>query len=907
MNETQTRKEIINLELAKRNWHVTNKSEVVEEYHMEKRFGASKIAEPEEGYLRENEYADYILLARDGDTPLAVVEAKKTSKNPRIGQKQAEGYADNIKNQYGFDPFIFLTNGEAILFWDRLRYPPRKVYGFFERSDFERLKYLREHFLEDLSLTSVNPAIANRDYQIEAIKRIAERLEKGHRKCLLVMATGTGKTRTALALIDVLIHAKWISNVLFLTDRKVLRDQAYGKKGFQGFFRESMAKIKTSEFDKNKRLYAATIQTMMELYKGISPGFFDLIVMDECHRSIYNKWQDILSYFDSVQIGLTATPSESIDRDTFRFFDCEDGTPVFNYSYDQAIEDKILVPFTSYHAKTSFQIKGLKAGEIPEEIKLKLLAEGKTEEELNFEGTEFEKRFTNKASLEAMVREFMDVCIKEETGVLPGKTIYFALSKEHAYRVLDAFDKLYPQYKGRLAEVIVSDDNRSDNFLYHFEYESFPRVAISVDMLDTGVDVREVVNLVFAKPIFSKIKFWQMIGRGTRILDKENVKPWCREKDSFFIIDHWSNLEFFNLKPKGEVPKPKDSLPTRLFKLRVQKLKLLLAQSLHDEVTLVASEIKKSIGDLPSDSVTIKENKSYLQRALSEEFWKSLDTEFLMNIIAPLLRFTEDVNLDIYSFLIKCEKLDLCLLAADKEERRTLEASIREDLHTLPFTLNLIRKKEKEILHASSDAFWTSISRESVGFLKIEIAPLMRYKVERKEEIIEFDLDDKIIERRWIEFGHILELADRNETIRKLKFDLPVTEKDLDRLEENLNSPELYITEKALREVYGEPQGTFKQFILKVLGKFQFPTREEKIAESFETFIHERNYFAADQIRFLRIVKNVFLEKAKRHQKLSVYDLYEGPFEVLGVDAADRLFERKVLEEIIDFFNLQAV
>lgn len=923
MNEAETRKEIIDLELNKRGWHIANPTEVIVEFEMEKRLDSKPgVAYSGSVYNPKHEYADYLLLGRDGQTPLAVVEAKKTSKNPRVGQRQAEGYADNIAKKYRVEPFIFLTNGEATLFWDRLRYPPRKVYGFFERPDMERLNYLRATCEDRPSKTPVNQTIANREYQLEAIKRIGERLEKKHRKCLLVMATGSGKTRTAMALIDVLLRAKWVSNVLFLADRKLLRDQAYGKKGFQGFFTEAMDKIKSSSFDKTKRLYAATIQTMEEVYKDISPGFFDLVIMDECHRSIYNKWQDILAYFDAIQIGLTATPSESIDRDTLRFFECEEGRPTFNYSYDEAIEDKILVPFTPYHAKTSFQIKGLKSGEIPQEIKDKLIAEGKTEEELNFEGTDLEKKFTNKASLESMVKEFMEVCIKDETGVLPGKSIYFAISKEHAYRILDTYDRLYPQYKGKLAEVIVSDDSRSDTFLQRFENESFPRIAISVDMLDTGVDIREAVNLVFAKPVFSKIKFWQMIGRGTRTLDPQNLKEWCQEKDSFLIVDHWSNFEYFNLKPEGEVPKPQDSLPTRIFKLRIQKLKCLMVQK-QDCLSLI-EEIKMSLHALPKDTISIKEKKDVLRRALSDEFWKYIDTDFLIREVAPLLRFTEDVNLHVYAFLLKCERLDLALLTQDVEARKDLEESMREDLRLLPLTLNVVRAKEQEILRASSDAFWTGINREGVDLLKKDIVPLMKYRKEKREEVIEFDLDDRIVERRWIEFGphgegeyvhqyrekvekHIRELADKDETLRKIKNGIPVSDEDIEKLEAKLNGPELYITERVLQDAYEQPAGTFKQFILKLLGKFEFPAREEIVAKAFETFVHGKHYFAADQIRFLRIVKNVFLEKARRRERLTLHDLYEGPFETLGIDAADRLFKKQELEEIIDFLNTQAV
>lgn len=923
MNETQTRKEIIDQELVKRGWSVNNPSQVIIEFHMEKRLNfRSTVAEPEAVYGQQNEYADYLLLERDGETPLAIVEAKRTSKNPEVGRKQAAGYADNVKCEYGIDPFIFLTNGEATKFWDRLRYPPRKVYSVFDRSDLERLKYLRENLSKAPSTISINPAIVNRDYQQEAIKRILERFEKSYRKALLVMATGTGKTRTAMALIDVLIRAKWVNTVLFMTDRRLLRDQAFGKKGFQGFFTEAMDKIKSQSFDKTKRLYASTIQTMQEIYRDISPGFFDLIIMDECHRSIYNKWQDVLAYFDAVQIGLTATPSEVIERDTFRFFDCEEGHPTFNYSYDEAIEDKILVPFVPYHAKTSIQIKWVHSGEIPEEIKEKLLAEGKTEEELNFEGTDLEKKFTNLETLDLMVKEFMDVCFKDDTGVLPGKTIYFAISKEHAYRLLETFERLYPQYKGRLAEVIVSDDSRSDTFLQRFENESFPRIAISVDMLDTGVDVREVVNLVFAKPVFSKIKFWQMIGRGTRILDPGNIKPWCTDKDEFLIIDHWSNFQYFNLKPEGELPKPQDSLPTKLFKLKVQRLKYFLAENQLNACRPIVEELKEHIQYFPKDTVTIKEKKATIDRVLSANFWKYIDTEFLAREIAPLMRFTENVNFDIYSFLLKCEKLELALLTENEKVRRELEESIRSDIRALPLTLNVVRKKEKEILRASSGSFWTKISSADVSFLKAEIAPLMKYKEEKRQNVITFDLDDQVIERKWIEFGphgegayvkeyrdkverHIRELASRDETLRKLKQDIPVTEEDIEKLEEKLNSPELYITERLLKETYDQPGGTFKQLILHVLDKFKFPSRDEAIAESFETFIHEKNYFAADQIRFLRIVKNVFLEKSRRRQKLTLEDLYQGPFETLGIDAADRLFKKEELEEIVEFFNAQ--
>ncbi len=915
MNEAEVRKQLDRM-LGKRDWNVDNPAEVSIEFEMERKWG--NISGPTVELYPTKEFADYLLYGRDR-RPLALIEAKRTSKSPRSGQTQAAGYADNIKAEYGIDPFIFLSNGEDIWFWDRLRYPPRIVRGFFERDDLERLAYQR-HSRRPLSAIRINHDIADRDYQAEAIKRICGGLEEGFRKFLLVMATGTGKTRTAMALIDVLIRSRWINTVLFLTDRKMLRDQSYGKRGFQGFFTEACGKVKSGNFDKTKRLYSATIQTMMECYRDISPGFFDLVISDECHRSIYNKWKDVLTYFDAIQIGLTATPSDWMDRDTFRFFDCHDGAPTFNYDYRTAVDEKWLVPFIPYHAKTSFQIKGIREDEIPPAVKKKLVEEGRTLDELNFEGTEFERRFTNTGTHEAMVREFMEVCLKDESGVLPGKTIIFAMTKNHAYRLQETFDRLYPSYKGRLAEVITCDDSRADTFLPRFENNRFPLVAISVDMLDTGVDIREVVNLVFAKPIFSKIKFWQMIGRGTRTLESTDIKDWCRDKKNFLVIDHWNNFEYFKMKPEGVAPKPEESLPTRVFKIRLNKLRYFLKEEDSEGLKIVKQELIDSIDALPRDSVTVRESRHLLDRVLSDLFWENIDTDFLIKEIAPLLRYTDHVNYLEYSFLLKCEKLELAILTADKERQLVLKDSIKEDLKLLPMTLRVVKVHEDAVYRASSDAFWDTINRQSVGFMKRELVPIMRYRRKAERRLVELDLDDAIIERHWIEFGpggegeyvhiykekverRINELAEKDPTIIKLKKDEPISVEDIGRLEETLNSPELYINEENLRDAYRQPEGTFTQFIKMILGTFEFPTAEEKIAESFDAFIVRKNYFNADQTRFLRVVKSVFLEKARRREALALADLYEAPFDAFGEEAADRLFQKEELEEIVKFFN----
>lgn len=923
MNEAQTRKEYIDKALKKANWSPQGSNKYQEEFEMERVWGKGGVAEPQAPYGSEHEFADYVLLDRH-EQPLAIVEVKRTSKNARIGQQQAIGYANNIKAKYGIDPFIFLSNGEDILFLDRERYPTRLVHGFFERRDLERLLFQRKESLENLSEIKINPEVADRDYQAEAIRTVVSGIQNSHRKFLLVMATGTGKTRTSMAIIDCLLRAKRINTVLFLTDRKVLRDQAYGKKGYQGFFTESCGKITSGRFNPEKRLYAATIQTMMECYKDISPGFFDLVIADECHRSIYNKWKDVLSYFDSIQIGLTATPAEFIERDTFRYFDVNLKDKIkgnfFNYSYDKAIEEKHLLPFVPYHAKTSFQIKGLREDEIPAAVRKKLVEEGKTLDELNFEGTEFEKRFTNTGTHEAMVREFMEVCYKDDTGTLPGKTIIFAMTKNHAYRLLDAFDRLYPQYKGRLAEVIVSEDSRADNFLGRFENDSYPRIAISVDMLDTGVDIREVTNLVFAKPVFSKIKFWQMIGRGTRTLDKNNMKTWCPHKENFLIIDHWNNFEYFGEKPEGELPSMEDALPSRVFKAKVNRLRAYINIPDKVQVELIAKELQAMIEKLPKDSISIKEKKDILKRVQSAEFWKNIDTQYLYDFAAPLMRFLEDINYNEYSFILKCEKLELALLA--KDDRKILESKedIRSDLRLLPMNLQVVKRHEKEVFKVASDAFWGELTVDNIREAKKTLAPVMRYKrKDTQEQPIQFDLDDQIIERKWIEFGphgegeyvhvykekvekRVKDLAEKEQAIIKIKNDQPVNDEDLEALENTLNSPELYITEDKLREAYSQPQGTLVQFIKSIFGKYKFKSQEDQIAESFDGYIIAHNY-NTDQTRFLRVIKNVFLAKVRRHEFLEIDDFYEGPVEAFGTGAADRLFSKKDLTEVLEFFN----
>jgi type I restriction enzyme, R subunit len=918
--EAQTRKKIIDKTLEKAGWNMQSRSEVLTEFEIE---GAGKkftISDTSEKYETSG-FSDYLLLGRDGN-PVAVVEAKRTSRDPIVGKQQAEDYADGIQRQYGRDPLIFLTNGYEIWYWNRQRYAPSMVHGFFSKEDLERLLFQNE-YRQNLTEINIKPEIINRDYQIEGLKRIFTRLHKNKRKFLLIMATGTGKTRTAMAFVDVLLRAGWAQRVLFLVDREALAQQAYDN------FKEHLPEeshhwIRSGDLLESKRLNVATIQTMMGCFSSVSPGFFDLIIADECHRSIYNKWKDVLSYFHAIQLGLTATPSDSIDRDTFKFFNCEDGHPTFNYSYDQAIEDKHLVDFhPAYAAKTNFQITGIRAKELPPSIQKKLAEEGLTLEDIDFEGTDLEKKVTNLGTNESLVREFMDVSIKDDSGVVPGKSIIFALSHEHAKRLWTVFNELYPEYKGKLVEIIDSKMERPLRMLEKFKNESYPRIAISVDMLDTGIDIREVVNLVFAKPVFSKIKFWQMIGRGTRTLDNDILKRkiWCPEKDRFLIIDHWNNFKYFGENPEGNIPIQQDALPVKVFKTRLSKLKL-FQKTTQEQFKHVKDEIISDIKSLPDNSITVKENLRNIDKSLSDEIWNDLDDksfEFLDLQIAPLMRCCNDINIYQYQFLLKVEKLGLYFIVDKKEELEKYRNSIIEDIKCLPRNLKTVKEKEAAIVKVLSDDFWQNLDYDKIEYIKNNLTEIMKHKWVEPPPIVELDLDDKVVERKWIEFGpegegdyvinyrrnvekKVTELADSHPALLKIKQDIPVSDKDIMDLEETLNSPELYINEDNLRKTYSRSYGTLLQFVKSILGMYKFPEPEEIINESFNTYVVERNNrnsLTAEQIRFLRTVKNVFAKK----KQIEYEDLFEPPFTQFGTDAATRLFSEEEIKEIIGVFN----
>jgi len=928
LNELRTRKEKIDVYLAEQGWDVTNRASVILEVDTKQSdflaHSYKTVAETLKNDL-ESKYVDYLLLDSLG-APLAIVEAKRTSKDPLIGQKQAEQYADDIKQQTGRDVFIFLSNGYEIWFWDRERYPLRLVKGFYAQKDLERLRFQIQK-IDPTNPIEVDTRIVDRSKSIENVKRVLEHIHKGHRKGLIVMATGTGKTRVAMAIIDALLRENRAQKVLFLADRKALRDQAWNK-GFLEFFpHEAKDKILQGRYNKEKRLYASTIQTFQEIYTQkdehgrylISPGEFDLIFSDEAHRSIYNKWRDVFTYLDAMQIGLTATPAELVDRDTFRFFHCDDHMPTALYSYDEAVKDGVLVDFRKsiLGAQTHFQIEGLRPSDLTESERNRLIEQGIDPDGIDFEGTELEKKVAVKGTSEAIVREFMEGCQMDQAGTLPAKSVFFAISKKHARRLHEAFDALYPEYKGRLARIIVSDDPRADTLIHDFEHESFPRVAISVDMLDTGIDVPEVCNLVFAKPVFSKIKFWQMLGRGTRSDAACKHREWLPDghKEYFKVFDFWNNFEYWNMNPEGVKNEPTEAITSRIFLLRLKQLERLLQQGDEEQATVVRQRIEEEIRSLPMDSVSVREHEREIAKALSPKLWDNVGLdplEYLKGTIMPLMRFQTGVNLKEASFMVKAERLGLAVLEGNEKEIERLAPEIGEMIDHLPRTLDIVKEKEERLDEVLSRAFWKRLSFEDATGLVADIAPLMKYLSKELHDPIVIDMGDIIEQRTFWTFNEetpeyvvafreniekrVTELADQNPVIQKILRDEPITEADLHGLEEALAEAGVNVTEEMLQTSSRHPYGSLVTFIRSLFGLYEAPDPKKTIEEAFQTYMIENNKsYSADQLHFIRTIQTVFMRK----KHIVMDDLFLAPFTNFGSTAPVPMFDEGDLTAFI--------
>lgn len=904
-NEAQTREDKIDPALERAGWSLDPAKEQV------------KFEIPVDGYDAEpwNGVTDYCLYLPNHEV-IAVVEAKRQSREPQVAEQQVRHYVTEIAKHQSFQPFAFMTNGIETYFWDVGNENKRQVAGFFSQLDLENLLYLKQN-KRPLIEVPIQTHIAGRVYQQEAIRRICERFDAGHRRALLVMATGTGKTRTTMALLDLFMRANQARRVLFVADRDPLVEQALDD-GFKQYLPdEPCDRIRSYNIRTSSRLYVSALKTLAMNCRKFTPGFFDLIVFDEAHRSIYNYFREAVDYFDARIIGLTATPAGFIDRNTFNTFHCFDGAPTHLYPYQTAVEEGFLVDYDVYQAQTHFQRGGIRGATLSEEERNTLIEQGIDPDELNYEGTELERTVSNRDTLRRQWEEIVEVCYKDQSGQLPGKTIVFALTQKHALRLADVFEEMYPQFPN-LVQVITSKMERSRDLIKNFKRNDLPRIAISVDLMDTGVDVPEVVNLVFMKPVQSRIKLEQMIGRGTR--SQEACKYLDRlpegKKEKFLIIDFWENQ--FN-KAAEEVVAQELPVLVKIFNTRLKLLEQYLANSAiadhSDDYQQVIADVRSQIAQIPTDAFTVQKVYSQIESAWTEGFWLHLTPrkiEFLRTKVAPLLRLVGGTDVSAATFINKVERLKLEILT-DSVKPATLE-SIAEDVSRLPDFVLQDSQNQTSVRICTSGRLQRAIPAE-LNQVIADLAQQMRNRREKPNAFLEIDLKDSIAVSGLITLGEggeqvyvqeyrerverkVLELVESHPTIAAIRTGEVVSDLQLVALErtlrQELGGSNLQLTESNIRKAFNLQVGSLLGFLRSLLELEALSDYETVVQRNFEQYIAERTY-NADQIRFLRAVQNVFLQK----RRIEMADLYDEPLDRFGEDAVERWFTEQDVQELL--------
>lgn len=930
-SEAHTRKTLIDAQLHLAGWNLADPTQVVEEFEIDLvAAGVAPMVVGESGIKYGKEYADYVLLLRG--RVAAVIEVKQTAKDTQVGQEQALQYAQHIQRlQGGQLPLVLYTNGHDLRMWEVDFYPPTKVQGFPTPLDLQWLGQ-RASSRRPLSVELIDTSIAGRDYQIGAIRSVLEGVEAHRRKFLLVMATGTGKTRTAMGLIDVLLRAHWAKSVLFLVDRIALQEQAV--EAFREHLPDSPywphtdGRVVETDWAGNRRLYCTTYKTMLNLIEAgttpgtfLSPHFFDLVIADESHRSVYNTYKAVLDWFEAVKLGLTATPTDRPGHDTFALFDGITTDPTYAFTYEQAVHHAppYLSDFEVLKVRSKFQLEGIKAGTLPAKIQKKLIAEGKDPSEIDFEGSDLERKVTNSGTNVVIVKEFMEESVKDPTGTLPGKSIFFAISMGHARRLAEIFDQLYPEHHGKLARVLVSEDSRvygKGGLLDQFKRNDMPRVAISVDMLDTGVDVPEVVNLVFAKPVFSYTKFWQMIGRGTRVLDPKKLKPWCPAKQKFLIIDCWGNFDFFKMNPKGREPGEQVALPVRLFQARLDELGAALAQGRADVVAFAVADVRADLATLPGNNAVVAEARPILAPLADETYWQNLTAAkigLLRTSVAPVLRARPGVDSKGMRFETESVELITALLAGQKAQVDALRASLVEQVSELPLTVNTVAAEKTTIDAAMSAGWWASAGPAEVRELASRLGPLMKHRQPPREPMMKLDLADVRVIKEKVDFGpeheglttsgyrarieaEVRALVDGHPVMARIAAGDEPTDAEMDELAHILRGLDPTITADVLRSVYDLRSARLIRLLRHVLGLEALPTWPEAVTAAFDGFIAHHTTLTDLQLRFLATLRTFVLQNRRVERK----DLVDAPFTQLHPRGVRGVFSGADLEAVVE-------
>ncbi|MEO7032379.1 MAG: DEAD/DEAH box helicase family protein [Polyangiaceae bacterium] len=899
-NEETTRRRLIDQALLAAGWNVASSGASTEQVKQEVRLSGMNT---ESGEGR----ADYVLYGDDGK-PLAVVEAKRTAKNVKEGAEQARQYADSLELSTGVRPVIFFTNGADTFLWDDAQgYPWRKIYGFYSKDSLEYLTHQRAN-KKALATVDANLAIADRMYQLEAVKRVSERFSSNFRKALLVQATGTGKTRVAISLCDVLMRAGWVKRILFVCDRRELRKQA--DRVFKEFMPGEPRVIvdSSTSSDRDKRIYLATYPAMMKCFEDFDVGFFDLIIADESHRSVYKKFRALFQYFDALEVGLTATPVRFIERNTYDLFGCEDRDPTSAYSFEEAINSKpaFLTPFRVMAVSTKFSRGGFRYTQMSPEQQAQLEDQDPLAEQVDYDTQDLDKHFFNRDTTRQIWRSLLENGIREATGTHVGKTIVFARSHVHAEHLADVFSEIYPQYGSAFCRVIDNREPKADQLIDDFKNpDNELTIAISVDMLDTGIDVPEVVNLVFAKPVKSYVKFWQMIGRGTR-LRKDLFGP-GQHKTEFLIFDHWSNFWFFDEKYKEKQPSPQKSLLQHLFEGRIE-----LAQSALDKMD--QDTFEAAAGLLIGDVRAIRDTNAIDARDKWRELEMLADGDRvhhfaaatkadLLSIAAPLqhlrsIRGDEDA----YRFDLLMTRLELELVRGGPNAPKVhdLRARVEEAVELLAKNQNPVKAKADSIKLVRSKVFWDTVQFHELEGLRRELRGIMKYQQPTPATRVApqiFDVTDvEFTAEAYIPRLEGLELVEyklrvesvlrdhfaENPTLQRIRDGKAVGDDEL----EDLATLVLKVNDKAnVRHLAGHDPETRRSLLTVFRGLVRLDPIAVELA--FTDFVHRHPRLTSQQLRFLQVLQNYIAQNGG----IEIERLYEPPFTTIHAESMDGIFK----------------
>jgi type I restriction enzyme R subunit len=914
-NETATRDAFIDLLLREAGWLLDQERDT--------EFPVTGMPnESGEGFV------DYVLWGNDGK-PLGLVEAKRTRYDPRKGQRQAELYADALENQFGQRPVIFYSNGYEHWIWDDRRYPPRPIQGFLKKDELE-LALQRRSTMRALSPESINKKIVERYYQTRAIRRIAESFEKDKlRKALLVMATGSGKTRTVIALSDLLMRANWAKRILFLADRVALVNQATN--AFKAFLPQAAPVNLVTDKASQGRVYVSTYPTMMKLIdetrsgvRRFGPGHFDLIVIDEAHRSIYRKYKAIFDYYDSLLVGLTATPKDEVDRDTYALFDLERGVPTDAYDLDEAVSDGFLVPPRAVSVPLKFQREGITYEQLSEDEKeawdaIEWDEEGEIPDRVD--ASAINKWLFNEDTVDKVLEHLMTHGQRVADGDRLGKTIIFAKNHDHAQYIAERFDANYPHLQGRFTRVIDFKTDYAQSLIDDFsEADKEPHIAISVDMLDTGIDIPEIANLVFFKIVRSKTKFWQMIGRGTRL--RPDLFGPGEHKEFFCVFDFCQNFEFFNQNPELTEGAGGESLGKRLFAARVALITEIddrAAPMTTEELRVLRSDttarLQAEVAGMNVDNFIVRPKRRLVEKYNQSQSWEKLgldDRTDLVEAIAGLPSSLEDDDLEAKQFDLLVLKAQLALLRAETSfegyRKRIREfAAFLEELGNVP----MVAAHMELILELQTDEFWQDITAPMLEMVRKRLRGLIKLIELRKRPHIYTDFVDEIgtgseveirgavgtdLHRFRMKARHFLKNHMDHIAIQKLRRNEALTAQDLKELERIFIEAGL-AEDDDLAKLKGD--GGLGIFIRSLVG-----LNREAAKQAFADFIAKRKP-TANQTEFLNMIIDYLTERGIMDPR----SLYESPFtdiDALGVEGVFEKAEVIELIEIIEDFRKRA-